>query len=40
MNFGANKRPFEVIKEGVFGETHFRSIYSSIHGKWYRKSWK
>ena len=40
MDFGANKTPVEVIIEGVFGETYFRDIYSSINGKWYRKSWK
>ena len=40
MIFGANKRPVEVIKEGAFGSTCFRDIYSGINGKWYRKSWK
>ena len=30
----------EVIKEGAFGGTYFRNIYSGINGKWYRKSWK
>ena len=40
MDFGANKTPVEVIKEGAFGGTYFRDIYSSINGKWYRKSWK
>ena len=40
MKFGANKRPVEVIKEGAFGVTCFRDIYSGINGKWYRKSWK
>ena len=38
MDFGANKIPIEIIKEGVFGGTYFRGIYSSINGKWYRKS--
>ena len=37
MDFGANKTPAEVIKEGVFGGTHFRDIYSSATGKWYKK---
>ena len=32
--------PFEVIKEGAFGGTYFRDIYSGIDGKWYRMSWK
>ena len=40
MDFGANKTPVEVIKEGAFGGTYFRDIYSGITGKWYKKSWK
>ena len=32
--------PVEVIKEGAFGGTYFRDIYSGIDGKWYRMSWK
>ena len=40
MDFGANKTPVEVIKEGAFGETYFRDIYSCINGKWYKKTWK
>ena len=40
MNFGTNKAPIEVIKEGAFGETYFRDIYFGINGKWYNKSWK
>ena len=40
MNFGANKTPAEVSKEGAFGETYFTGIYSGVNGKWYRKSWK
>ena len=40
MKFGANKTSFEVIREGAFGETYFRDIYSDINGKWYKKSWK
>ena len=39
-DFGANKRPVEVIKEGTFGGTYFKDIYSGVNGKWYRKSWK
>ena len=38
--FGTNKTPIEVIREGTFGGTYFRDIYSSINGKWYRKSCK
>ena len=40
MDFGTNKTPVEIIKEGAFGGTYFRDIYSSINGKWFRKSWK
>ena len=40
MDFGANKAPVEVIKEGAFGCTYFRDIYSGVTGKCYRKSWK
>ena len=40
MNFGANKTPVEIIKEGAFGGTYLRDIYSSVNNKWYKKSWK
>ena len=41
IDFGANKTPVEGIKEGAFRGTYFiLDIYSSINGKWYRKSWK
>ena len=40
MTFDANKTVVEVIKEGAFGGTYFRDIYSGINGKWCRKSWK
>ena len=40
MNFGANKMPVEVIKEGAFGGTYFREIYSGINEKLYKESWK
>ena len=40
MDFGTNKMPIEVIKEGAFGGTYFRDIYSSATGKLYKKSWK
>ena len=36
MKFAPNKTP----KEGAFGGTYFRDIYSSVNGKWYRNSWK
>ena len=28
----------EMIKEGAFGGTYFRDIYSGVKSKWYRKS--
>ena len=41
MNFGANKTPVEIIKEGAsFGGTLFRDNYSGVNDKWYRKSLK
>ena len=40
MDFGANKTPVEIIKEGAFGGRYFRDIYSGINRKRYRKSWK
>ena len=40
MSFNPNKTPIETIKEGAFGGTYFRDIYSSINGKWCRNSWK
>ena len=40
MDFGANKTPAEVIKEGTFGGTYFRGISFGVNGKWNRKSWK
>ena len=40
MNFGTSKTPIEEIKEGAFGETCFRGVYSGVNGKWYGKSWK
>ena len=33
MEFGTNKTPTEVIKEGVFGGTCFRDIDSGVNGK-------
>ena len=40
MDFCANKTPVEVLREGAFGGTYFRDIYSSVNRKWYKKSWK
>ena len=31
MNFGPNKTPIEIIKEGAFGGTYFRDNYSDIN---------
>ena len=40
MDFGANKTPAEIIKQGAFGRTYFRDIYSSVNNKWYKDSRK
>ena len=40
MDFSPNKTPIETIKEGEFGGTYFRDIYSNVTGNWYKKSWK
>ena len=40
MNFSPNKTPTEIIREGAFGGTYFRDIYSGINEKWYKNSWK
>ena len=40
MEFNPNKTLVEIIKEGAFGGTYFRDIYSSVNGKWYKKAWK
>ena len=40
MDSGTNKTPVEIIKEGAFGGTYFRVIYSGVNNKWYKKSWK
>ena len=32
MSFNPNKTLIEIIKEGAFGRTYFRDIYSSING--------
>ena len=40
MDFSPNKTPIEIIKEGAFGGTYFRDIYSNINKKWYKNSWK
>ena len=40
MDFGANKTPVEVIREGAFGGIYFRGICSGINGKWYKNHGK
>ena len=40
MDFGTNKTPVEIIKEGAFGGTYFRDVYSGVNSKWYKNSWK
>ena len=40
MDFSPNKTLIEVIKEGAFGGTYFRDIYSNVNKKWYKKSSK
>ena len=34
MTFSPNKTPIEVIREGSFGGTYFRDIYSGINEEW------
>ena len=34
MDFSPIKTPIDIIKEGAFGGTHFRDIYSNVTGKW------
>ena len=33
MDLSPNKTPIEISKEGAFGGTYFRGIYSDINGK-------
>ena len=40
MNFSPNKTAIEIIKEGAFGGTYFKDIYSSINEKWYKNPQK
>ena len=40
MDFSPNKTPIEIIKEGAFGGTYFRDIYSGINEKRFKNSWK
>ena len=38
--FWCKKTSVEVIKEGTFGGSYFRDIFSGVNSKNYRKSWK
>ena len=40
MDFRTNKTPVEIIKEGAFGGTYFRHIYSGVNDKFYKDSWE
>ena len=40
MDFRPNKTPIEIMKEGSFGGTYFRDIYSGVNDKFYKNSWK
>ena len=33
MDFGTNKKLVQIIKEGAFGGTYFRDIYSGVNDK-------
>ena len=37
MDFSPNKTPIEKIKEGAFGGTYVRDVYSNINKEWYIK---
>ena len=36
MEFTPNITPVDVIKQGAFGGTYFRDIYSNVNDKWYK----
>ena len=36
MDLRANKTPIDVIKEGAFGGTYFRDMYSGVNRKLYK----
>ena len=40
MDFGTNKTPVEIIREGAFGGTYFRDIYYGVNDKFYKNNWK
>ena len=40
MGFRTNKTHVQIIKDGAFGGTYFRDIYSGVNDKRYKNSWK
>ena len=40
MDFKPNKETLGIIKEGSFGGTYFRDIYSKVNSRWYKNSRK
>ena len=34
MDFGTNKTPVEIIREGAFGRTYIKHIYAGVNDKW------
>ena len=40
MDFGTNKTPVQIIRDGAFGGTYFRDIYSGVNDKFYKSTWK
>ena len=34
MDFGTNKTPVEIIREGAFGGTYIKDIYAGVNDKW------
>ena len=37
MDFCPNKKPIQIIREGAFGGTYFRDVYSNINKKMVQK---
>ena len=40
MDLRPNLSPVEIIKEGAFGGTYFRNIYSGVNDKFYKDGWE
>ena len=36
MDFSPNKTLIGITKDGAFGGTYFRDVYSNINKKWYK----